>query len=204
MLSGAILSGGLSTRMGEEKGLAVLGGKPLISYVARTLESVADEIVIAVAKGMSGRYREVLGDEYMIAEDKRAGVGPLEGLVTALSAAKEDSVLVSPCDTPFLKVDLCRSIVSLARKRDGAVPRIGGNFEPLHGVYGRIKCLAAFEEAIAEGRQRPVDAYKMLDLKYVDEDIVRVMDPRLESFWNLNSREDLELAEERLRRNPDY
>jgi molybdopterin-guanine dinucleotide biosynthesis protein A len=204
MLSGAILSGGMSTRMGEEKGLAVLGGKPLVSYVARTLESVADEIVIAVARGMSRRYREVLGDEYTIAEDDRAGVGPLQGLVTALSAAEENTVIVSPCDTPFLKVDLCESIVSLARKRDGAVPRVRGNFEPLHGVYARIKCLAAFEEAIAEGRQRPVDAYRMLNLEYIDEEIVRVTDPRLESFWNLNSREDLELAEERLRRNSNY
>ncbi len=194
----------MSTRMGEEKGLAVLGGKPLISYVARTLESVADEIVIAVAKGMSGKYLEVLGNEYLIVEDERTGFGPLEGLVTALRASKWDSVLVSPCDTPFLKVDLCKSIVSFARKRDGAVPRIRGNFEPLHGAYARIKCLAAFEEAIEEGGQRPVDAYEMLDLEYVDEDIVRVMDPRLESFWNLNSREDLELAEERLRRDSDY
>ncbi len=194
MLSGAILSGGLSTRMGEEKGLALLGGKPLISYVAQTLESVADEIVIAVAKGKLGRYREVLGDEFMIAEDERAGVGPLEGLITAMSAAKEDYVLVSPCDTPFLKVDLCKSIV---------LPRIRGSFEPLHGVYRRIKCLAAFEEAIEEGIQRPIDAYRMLDLKYVDEDIIRVADPRLESFWNLNSREDLELAEKKLRRNHD-
>jgi molybdopterin-guanine dinucleotide biosynthesis protein A len=204
MLSGAILSGGMSTRMGEEKGLAVLGGKPLVSYVARTLESVADEIVIAVARGMSRRYREVLGDEYTIAEDDRAGVGPLQGLVTALSAAEKNTVIVSPCDTPFLKVDLCESIVSLARKRDGAVPRVRGNFEPLHGVYARIKCLAAFEEAIAEGRQRPVDAYRMLNLEYIDEEIVRVTDPRLESFWNLNSREDLELAEERLHRNSNY
>ena len=204
MLSGAILSGGLSTRMGEEKGLAALGGKPLISYVARTLESIADEVVIAVAKGMSGRYREALGDEYLIVEDERAGFGPLEGLVTALSAAGENTVIVSPCDTPFLKAELCESIVSIARKRDGAVPRIRGNFEPLHGVYTRIKCLAAFEEAIEEGRQRPVDAYDMLDLEYVDEDIVRVMDPRLESFWNLNNREDLELAEERLLTNSDY
>ena len=190
--------------MGEEKGLALLRGRPLISYVAETLKSVADEIVIAVANGKTGWYQEILGDEYIIAEDTRAGVGPLQGLITALRAANGDSVLVSPCDTPFLKVDLCESIVSLARKRDGAVPRIRGNFEPLHGVYRRIKCLAAFEEAMEEGRHRPVDAYEMLDLEYVDEDIVRVMDPRLDSFWNLNSREDLELAEERLRRDSDY
>lgn len=160
---------------------------------------VVDEIVIAVAKGMSARYREALGSGFEIVEDKRAEIGPLEGLITALSAARGDYVLVSPCDTPFLRVDLCRSIVSLAKKRDGAVPRIGGNFEPLHGVYRRIKCLAAFEEALEEGKRKPIDAYSMLDLEFVDEDIVRVVDPRLESFWNLNSQRELELAEKRLR-----
>jgi len=199
MLSGAILSGGLSRRMGEEKGLALLGGEPLICHVARALGGVVDEIVIAVAKGMSARYREVLGSEFVIAEDKRAEIGPLEGLITALSAARGDHVLVSPCDTPFLRVDLCRSIVSLAKKRDGAVPRIGGNFEPLHGVYRRIKCLAAFEKALEEGKRKPIDAYRMLDLEFVDEDIVRVVDPRLDSFWNLNSQRELEFAEKRLR-----
>lgn len=198
MLSGAILSGGMSRRMGEEKGLALLGGRPLISYVAQTLERVADEIVIAVAMGMSRKYREVLRDEYVIAEDRRADICPLEGLITALSAARGDIVLVSPCDTPFLRTETCESIVSLAKKRDGAVPRIGGNFEPLHGVYKRIKCLAAFEEALEEGMRRPIDAYAMLDLEYVDEEIVRLTDPRLESFWNLNGQEELRLAEKRI------
>jgi molybdopterin-guanine dinucleotide biosynthesis protein A len=198
MLSGAILSGGMSQRMGEEKGLVPFGGKPLVSYVAQTLERVADEIVIAVAMGMSGKYREVLGDGYVIAEDERADVGPLEGLITALSAARGDFVLVSPCDTPFLRTETCESIVSLARKRDGAVPRIGGSLEPLHGVYRRIKSLAAFQESLEEGMRKPIDAYPLLDLEYVDEDIVRLTDPRLESFWNLNSPDELMLAEKRL------
>lgn len=200
MLSGAVLSGGLSTRMGEEKGLALLGGKPLISYVVGTMEGVADEIVISVARGMSERYRDVLGDAYVIAEDGRTDVGPLEGLITALGASRGDYVLVSPCDTPFLRIDTLRSIISLVRKRDGAVPRFGDNFEPLHGIYRRIKCLAAFEEALEEGKRKPVDAYGRLDLEYVDEEIIRVNDPHLESFWNLNTPEELKRAEERLRR----
>jgi len=186
--------------MGEEKGLALLGGEPLISHVARTMGGLVDEVVIAVARGMSERYRETLGGGFVIAEDERAEIGPLEGLVTAFTAARGEYVLVSPCDTPFLKDEVCRSIISLASKRDGAVPRIGENFEPLHGVYRRIKCLAAFSEALAEGKRKPVDAYDMLDLEYVDEDIVRVTDPRLESFWNLNNPGDLELAEDRLKR----
>ena len=46
-MSGVILSGGMSTRMGHEKGLVMLAGKPLVSYVASVLESLADEIVVA-------------------------------------------------------------------------------------------------------------------------------------------------------------
>lgn len=185
--------------MGEEKGLALLAGEPLVSHVARTLESVADEIVIAVAAGMGARYRGVLGSRFVIAEDDKADVGPLEGLISALTVARGEYVLVSPCDTPFLRVDVCRALIPLAKKRDGAVPRFGEDFEPLHGVYRRKKCLAAFEEALEEGKRKPVDAYHSLDIEYVDEDIIRVDDPHLESFWNLNTPEDLMEAELRLR-----
>lgn len=185
--------------MGEEKGLALLGGKPLISHVAMTLEALTDEIVVAVARGKSDEYRHALGNGYTIAEDERTDVGPLEGLITALSASRGEYVLVSPCDTPFLREEVCRSMISLARKRDGAVPRFGDNFEPLHGIYRRIKCLAAFEEALEEGKRRPADAYASLDIEFVDEEIIRVTDPNLESFWNLNTPEDLMEAELRLR-----
>jgi molybdopterin-guanine dinucleotide biosynthesis protein A len=185
--------------MGEDKGLALLAGQPLVSYVARVLESVTDEIVIAVAAGESEGYRKVLGKEYRIVEDRRSDVGPLQGLTTALGAARGEYVLVSPCDTPFLRAEFCRSIVLLSKKRDGAVPRFGDSFEPLHGVYRRLKCLAAFEEALEEGRRKPVDAYSALDIEYVPEEVVRVMDPRLESFWNLNTPEDLMEAELKLR-----
>lgn len=199
MLSGAILSGGQGSRMGVEKGLTLLGGEPLVSHVARTLERVTDELVIAVAPGMGARYREVLGDAYVIAEDERPYTGPIGGLITALGACHGEYVLVSPCDTPFLREEVCRQIIPLAKKRDGAVPRFGDDFEPLHGIYRRIRCLAAFEEALEEGKRKPVDAYPTLNIEYVDEEIIRVMDPHLESFWNLNTPEDLIEAELRLK-----
>jgi len=185
--------------MGEEKGLALLAGEPLVSRVARVLDSVADEVVVAVAPGEATRYRQALGDHYAIAEDERPEMGPIQGLITALGTARGEYVLTSPCDTPFLRVEVCRSIVSLSKRRDGAVPRVGQDFEPLHGVYRRLKCLAAFEEALEEGKHKPVDAYPSLDIEYVDDDVIRVLDPHLESFWNLNTPEDLMKAELRLR-----
>lgn len=199
MLTGAVLSGGTSNRMGEEKGLVKLGGIPMVYYVAKTMELLADEVVVAVAPGMAERYRQVLGEERRIVEDKEAAEGPLAGLVTILREAKGDYVMVSPCDTPFVRLDVCQAIVMFAKGRDGAVPRVRGYLEPLHSAYKRRHCLAAFEEALDEGIRKASDAYKLLRMVHVEEEDLRALDPHLESFWNVNTSEDLEEAERRLR-----
>lgn len=199
MLSGAVLSGGTGSRMGEEKGLVRLGGVPMVYYVAKTMELLADEVVVAVAPGMAEAYREVLGDGMCVVEDEAPSAGPLAGLVTALREAKGDYVMVSPCDTPFLRLDVCQAIVMFARGRDGAVPRVRGYLEPLHSAHKRRHCLAAFEEAIDEGVTKLTEAYDLLHMVHIEEEDLRALDPHLESFWNVNSVEDLEEAERKLR-----
>lgn len=199
MLTGAVLSGGKGSRMGGEKGLTVLGGLPLLSYAVRTMEIVADEVVVAVAPGMGREYGDVLGSQVIIVEDSRKAAGPLEGLTSALAAAKGDYVLASPCDTPFLRADVCQAIALFAKGRDGAVPRIGGYLEPLHCSFKRRRCLAAFQEALEEGVHKVSEAYKTLDMVYIEEEDMRALDPHLESFWNINTAEDLERAEQKLR-----
>ena len=200
MLSGAVLSGGKSSRMGRDKGLIKLGGRPLADHVAKTLTEVADEVLISVAKGKSVEYQRVLEDEFVVLEDDAEGLGPLEGLITSLSAAKGDYVLFSPCDTPFLRTEVCRTTALHAIGRDGAVPVVRGYQEPLHAVYRRGVALEAFKKTLKKGNRRPTDAYGMLDLVSVPETVLRKADPHLVSFWNLNSPEDLKLAEERMKK----
>lgn len=199
MISGAVLSGGSSSRMGEEKGLVKLGGVPMVYYVAKTMELLADEVVVAVAPGMADAYKQVLGEDKRVVEDEQARAGPLAGLVTALREAKGDYVIVCPCDTPFLRLDVCQAIVMLAKGRDGAVPVVRGYLEPLHSAYKRRHCLAAFEEAIDEGVKKISEAYQLLHMVRIEEEDLRALDPHLESFWNINTAEDLQEAERRLK-----
>lgn len=154
---------------------------------------------MAVAPGMKREYGDILGDGFEIHEDRKQEGGPLEGLITSLDAAKGDIVLICPCDTPFMKPDLLESIAKFGRERDGAVPVVRGYIEPLHCALRRTHALAALEEAAEEGIKKLADAYKMLDLAMIDEDIIRTLDPNLESFWNLNTPEDLASAEEKMR-----
>lgn len=200
MLTGAILSGGLSLRMGQEKGLTLLGGEPFIAHVHRAMEGLVDEVIVSVAKGMGKTYSEVLGDEFMILEDETAGLGPLGGMITVLSHAKGEFALFSPCDTPLLSPRVCQLIVSSVNGGDGVVPKTGKTYyEPLHGMYKRRAGLAAFKEAIKEGAGNPHYVFDKLDLTFIPKGKLREVDPGLVSFWNINTPKDLELAENRLR-----
>jgi len=66
-------------------------------------------------------------------------------------------------------------------------------------VYKRKRCFESFEKAIENGIQRPVDIYAELDLEYVPKSVLKTVDPDLTSFWNLNTYDDLELAEIKLK-----
>ncbi|MGQ9588278.1 MAG: molybdenum cofactor guanylyltransferase, partial [Thermoplasmata archaeon] len=89
--------------MGQEKGLIELGGVPLIVHVSRTVASIVDETLVSVGKGRAQEYAGILGEGTRIVEDEREDIGPLEGLIRTFSCAKGEYILVSPCDTPFLK-----------------------------------------------------------------------------------------------------
>ncbi len=187
--------------MGRDKGLVPLGGVPLVKYVADVLSSVADQVVVSTAKGRRAKYAAILDDEFEFVEDKTEGIGPLEGLIRGLESAKGEYVLVSPCDTPFLKKEICQTVVQAAIGRDGAVPKTGPNYlEPLHGAYRKDSCVEAFRRVLASGVRSPTHAYRNLNIAFLDECGLRAIDADLLSFWNINNPDDLEKAEAQLAR----
>lgn len=200
MLTGAILSGGRGRRMGREKGLAQLGGEPLITHVGRAMDRLVERVVVSVARGKTNAYSEALDDRFAIVEDVRPDLGPLGGITSILASAKSQYVLFAPCDTPFLSPRVCELVISSAKGFEGAVPMTGRTYyEPLHGVYERRAGLKAFLESIERGDGSPYFAFGRMRLNFIPEDELRRVDPELESFWNINTSTDLGLAEAKLR-----
>ena len=174
---------------------------PLVKHVADVLSAVADEVVVSIARGSLRAYSDVLGDQFLFVEDHEQGIGPLEGLVQGLTTARGNYVLVSPCDTPFLKREVCEAIVEAAKGKDGAVPRTGREYvEPLHGAYRRRTACEAFKQVLSTGDRAPTQAFRNLNLVFIDEGAMRALDPELVSFWNINSPSDLRKAEDHLAR----
>ena len=186
-VSAAIMAGGKSARMGQDKAWIELDGEPLITRVARVLGEVADEVLVVAN---DPRY-ETLG--LRVVRDRYPQAGALGGIATGLGAASHDAVLVAACDMPFLSADLWRLLLGHTGEADVVIPRVAGEYETMHALY-RKSCLPHMARAIAENRLRVISFFDAVSVKAIDEPELRAVDPTLRSFTNVNTPEELASA----------
>jgi molybdopterin-guanine dinucleotide biosynthesis protein A len=189
MVTLAIQAGGQSRRMGRDKGLVELGGRALAQHVLDALRGLADDVVITTNDPDAYASLGV-----RMAGDAEPGAGALHGLATALEAAHGDRVLVIACDMPFVVPALAAHLLDLLADHDAAVPRRGGEFEPLLAAYRRT-CLPAIRLAIDSGQRRVISFFPSIRLRPVDDEELAALDPSARSFFNVNTPEDLRQAE---------
>lgn len=192
MVTVAIQSGGNSLRMGQDKGLIPLAGRPMIAHALDRVSGLGDELLITTNRPERYRFTRA-----RLVPDPVPGAGALAGLYTALSAAQGDPVLVVACDMPFLSRPLLGHLLSLASQADAIVPRRAGEFEPMHAVYSR-GCLPAIHTALDRGECRVVSFFADVRIRVVGQAEMEPFDPSGLSFFNINTPEDLARAEQLL------
>jgi molybdopterin-guanine dinucleotide biosynthesis protein A len=187
-LTGLVLAGGASQRMGRDKALLELDHRPLIAIVIERMAQVCDEVLIV--SGDPGPY---VGLGVPVVEDRFKGVGVLGGLHSGLEAASYELTLAVGCDMPFLNADLLRTFADWAEGFDVALLRRGEYVEPLHAAYRRT-CLPAIEDVIRAGKRRVVSFFSRVGVRYVTLEEVASLDPYLDSFRNVNTPAEWEAA----------
>jgi molybdopterin-guanine dinucleotide biosynthesis protein A len=190
MLTVAIQAGGQSRRMGRDKGLVLLRGRPLIRHMLDRVADLGDEIVITTNHPEAYAFLGV-----RLASDESPGAGALNGLRTALNAAHGDEVLVLACDMPFVSRPLLRHLIELAPQADVVVPRRGGEFEPMHAIYAR-DCLGEIQASLEAGDKRMISFFPRVKVLAVEEDVLERLDPGGRSFFNVNTPAELAEAEQ--------
>jgi molybdopterin-guanine dinucleotide biosynthesis protein A len=96
---------------------------------------------------------------------------------------------------PFLNQALLRYMLELRAGFDLVVPRLGELVEPLHAVYAK-SCLAPMERLLEQGTMRINALFELVRVRYVEADEIDRFDPRHLSFFNVNTRADLEKAQQ--------
>lgn len=182
-----MLAGGQSRRFGQDKALLRLGAVTLLEQTIQRLLTVAQEVVVVGPRPEVARPRWV-----RTVDDDLPGAGPLAALLTGLEAAGHPLAVVVGCDLPFLDPAVLAALVELSPGWDVVAPRVGGQLQPLHAVYAKT-CVPALQELVWSGVRRAVALAEggRVRVRYVEEQELRVVDPELRSFFNLNSPEDL-------------
>ena len=190
MISVVIQAGGQSSRMGQDKALVSLAGRPMIEHILTRLAGLGAETIITTNN--PGDY-EHLG--LPLASDEEPGAGALPGLHTALKAAQGDNVFVLACDMPFVNRLLVEHLLGLASRADVIVPCWEDAYQTMHAVYARKKCLRAVDNALEQGEQRMISFYSDVEVYPVPSEEIAEIDPKGRSFFNVNTPEDLAEAE---------
>lgn len=189
-IDGYILAGGLSSRMGSDKGLLKVNNRCLIEYVIDHLKPCVDRIFICAD---NAAYIH-LG--YPLIADSTPQAGPAGGIAAALRHATATSLFVISCDTPFVSEQLIRHIILLSAGAEITIPLVNGYMEPLSGVYSK-SCDHDWQEMLNKG-QRKMQAF-------IEHFNYRVLDYKADlqsdegAFININTPEDFENAKKERR-----
>ncbi len=155
-----ILAGGKSLRMGRDKAMLPVSGRPMLDHVVNRLKPLFEEIIVSA--GDSEKY-DIPGAR--VVPDEVPGQGPLMGVASALLASGNDLNFIVACDMPEIDGRLVREMLAAAEGFDGVVPvDREGRVEPLFAVYNK-SVLPTIRDLLASGQRRIVAMYPHHDIR---------------------------------------
>jgi molybdopterin-guanine dinucleotide biosynthesis protein A len=190
-VTGFVLAGGKSTRMGQDKAALTLNGRTLLEHALAAVRQVCRDVAIL------GRYERygALAPAY---EDIYPGCGPLGGIHAALSNSQTQFNLVIGVDTPFLAPEFLSYLAERAVASGMVVttPEIDDYTQPLCTVYS-LDFLPIAERAIKAGNYKIVPLFPRHQTLVIKESELRRFAFGAEMFENLNTPDDMERARRR-------
>jgi len=183
-VTGVILAGGESRRMGSDKSLLPIDGARFIDHLYHIFAELFDEVLIVT--NSPGLYADLpcrkVADIYH-------AQGSLAGIHAGLAAAVQPRIFVAACDMPLLNPTLVRRICASATGCDVTIPRSASGQEPLHALYTK-SCLESMSAALAAGRRRIVSFFPQVRVTELSPELWQDCDPQELSFRNINTPEE--------------
>jgi molybdopterin-guanine dinucleotide biosynthesis protein A len=161
--SAVVLAGGRSSRMGHDKSLLLVNGRPLIEHIVLQLRPLFTELQISTNNPEKYGF---LGVETIA--DEETGRGPLMGILSSLEASKLDLVLVTACDIPEMNVKVIRTMLRNAGGYDAVVPLSkNGRPEPLFALY-RKSMIQPIRRLMRQGVRKISDVFDSCRVRFLE------------------------------------
>lgn len=179
-ITAIILAGGKSTRMGQDKGLMLFDGKPMIEHIINTVNPIVNNIIIITNNKKYTQFG------HPIYADIYTAKGPLAGIHAGLSNSTTSLNFVLSCDTPFINQALLNLLKNNYNNEDVIIPKKENDTHPLIGIYNK-SCLDILKNELANNRLKLKLAIQKMDFKIIDANQFNT-----KLFNNINSKNDIE------------
>lgn len=180
-VTGVILAGGLSRRMGRDKACMDISGETLVARVEKILRPLCAEVIIA------GDRPDLARPELSCYPDIYPG-SALGGLYTGLYHARTPWIFVSACDLPYASLELARALIMQRAGCDAVVIHTEKGWEPLFALYSK-RCLKPMQRLLEQGNLRIYDCFPELRVCQPDTAVLPTEWER--ALTNLNTPEDV-------------
>lgn len=168
---GLILAGGQSTRMGQDKALLQIEGRPLLAWLMDAMRAaVQGDIIVAVnSPEREALYRDRLGPlpaGVRFVCDRMPEAGPLAGIAAGLATLPDGYAYTAACDAPEVSPRWLARLLAEASADPGALA-VAARGEPLHALY-HAKVARLAEDALAEGDYRLMSLLRRAAARQLD------------------------------------
>ncbi len=190
-VTGIVLAGGRSSRMGKDKGLCSFRDKPLVAYAIEILKPLCGEMMIS-ANHFPEKYAAF---GIPVVPDEKQNIGPMGGIHACLKRSKTQHNLILSCDTPFVSAQVFRLLLENIENYQAVCPSHDTFLvEPLSAYYN-TNILGDLEEAIANREFKIMQFLTRIRFRALPIDEQYPFFSK-NLFLNLNTPEDLKTAEE--------
>ena len=182
----AVLTGGKSSRFGENKLNHELDGKTILQQTVEKIDERSDLPILIIGNNNPC----VSNVEFH--KDIELGIGPLRGIYTALTYASAEYVFILAGDMPYIKTDLINFLIShIIYEKDVIIPINKGFYEPLFAIYKK-SLYCHFKKILKSEQYKISNALNDLDKLEISENQWKKYDKNGVSFHNINTKSDLD------------
>jgi len=182
-ITGIILAGGDSRRMGRDKAFLPIEHKPLIEIVFHRMQEVCREVIIVSNDCLKF---EKFSSFFHVEKDIFPHCGPLGGIYTGLKRAKDDIIFVSACDMPFLNKPLAQKLIVEIKGVDAVVPEFNDRLHPLFAVYSKESINVAASQ-LQKKCYKMMSFLELINVRILKEKNIKPLDKEGRSFININT-----------------
>jgi molybdopterin-guanine dinucleotide biosynthesis protein A len=181
-ITGIILAGGKSLRMGSDKALMLYKGKPMIQYSINLLSNYCNTILISA----NGIGYETFGMQ--VVKDSFINQGPMAGLLACLEKSTAPINICLPCDAPDMQPGVIEKLINLSDTEHCVVP-LSPLAEPLIAIYP-LTVIPVIRKLLEEGVNKMTEIFKIFPVHFIPFNNLQEFS-EISSFNNINTPDDI-------------